>query len=115
MKKHKHYKEIIAWSEGKEIQVFFNNNWNVITNPGWYDHQEYRVKPDPIIIPFQYKDKEELRGRWIKNKDSKNEEMITLFSYKHVNKEFRINNMLNTQILKYFEFLDGSPCGKYVV
>ena len=47
--KHKHYECIVAWAEGKEIQVRYEkHDWEDLATsyPGWYPHQEYRIKPE---------------------------------------------------------------------
>lgn len=48
MEKHKHYNEIIAWAEGKEIESRGPEEtlWHDSPNPSWYPNWEYRVK-DP--------------------------------------------------------------------
>ena len=49
-KRHKHYETIVAWAEGKEIQHFWNGlwlDWNADSGPGFYEDQEYRIKPEP--------------------------------------------------------------------
>ena len=46
--RHKHADVIIAWAEGKDIQVWSHtiNKWCYITGtPTWYEEWKYRVKP----------------------------------------------------------------------
>ena len=48
--KHKHYECIVAWAEGKEIQVRSGkNDWEDLTTkyPDWFQNYEYRIKPQP--------------------------------------------------------------------
>jgi hypothetical protein len=47
MAKHKHYDCIVAWAEGKEIQLFEDGHWADVQLPFWYENNEYRVKPEP--------------------------------------------------------------------
>jgi hypothetical protein len=48
-KPHKHRDLIIAWANGKEIQVNNGNNtWDNLKNPSWYEETEYRIKPEVI-------------------------------------------------------------------
>jgi len=62
--KHKHYDMIVAWAEGKQIQVkAFNLTWDDREKPLWCLNREYRIKPDPkpdvvrnIIIEATYSD-----------------------------------------------------------
>lgn len=52
--KHKHYDYIVAWAEGKQIQVRATKyqEWEDRPNSGtdeypWYNAYEYRIKPTP--------------------------------------------------------------------
>jgi hypothetical protein len=46
--KHKHYDMIVAWAEGKEIQVEeMDGTWSDIQGPSWSGHNHYRIKPEP--------------------------------------------------------------------
>lgn len=44
---HKWHKEIKAWADGVEIEMFYRqyDGWSVIKNPTWLDDCEYRIKP----------------------------------------------------------------------
>lgn len=50
MTRHKHADVIIAWAEGKEIQIFHSNfGWIApfpYNQPEWDLNREYRIKPD---------------------------------------------------------------------
>jgi len=46
--KHKHYDCIVAWAEGKQIQVYRrDDNWINDLSPSWHFSEEYRIKPEP--------------------------------------------------------------------
>lgn len=47
--KHKHYKLIVAWSEGAKIQVrnLESDEWYDADTPLWWNDREYRIKPEP--------------------------------------------------------------------
>jgi hypothetical protein len=46
--KHKHYDVIVAWANGAQIEVMEpNGNWTPIPTPQWYEHNQYRVAPEP--------------------------------------------------------------------
>jgi hypothetical protein len=50
MAKHKHYDLIVAWAEGKQIQVNWENGWQDLVDlvePDWAAPYQYRVKPEP--------------------------------------------------------------------
>ena len=48
--KHKHYDCIVAWAEGKKIQVkeYGSTIWEDLhCTPSWSSHVNYRIKPEP--------------------------------------------------------------------
>jgi transcription antitermination factor NusG len=47
-KKHKHHDVIIAYANGDKIQTRFDKryDWEDVKNPHFYDHIEYRIKPE---------------------------------------------------------------------
>ena len=49
--RHKHADVIIAWAEGKDVQVwdFTQNAWGDVTteSPTWCECWKYRIKPPP--------------------------------------------------------------------
>ena len=47
--KHKHYDVIVAWAAGKKIEYLSKTDykWRGSSQPGWYEHYEYRIKPEP--------------------------------------------------------------------
>jgi TusA-related sulfurtransferase len=60
MMKHKWYKEIQAWSEGAEIEIYMHDKWTDIDTPQWHQDNEYRTKPQqkqPKYLYVYYRDK----------------------------------------------------------
>ena len=47
--KHKHYDCIVAWASGAIIEVFdpHMEEWEIVTEPVWYEYLQYRIKPEP--------------------------------------------------------------------
>lgn len=45
MPRHKHADVIIAWANGEEIQVYEDDGWYDVSNPGWFIGKDYRIKP----------------------------------------------------------------------
>jgi len=46
--KHKHYDMIVAWANGAQIEVEEpEGNWTPLPIPQWYEHNRYRVMPEP--------------------------------------------------------------------
>ena len=103
---------ICAFSEGKVIQHKYDE-WIDEDHPLFNDNPEnYRIKPEQILIPFTFEDKDLFKDKWIKHKIEST-----------LNKIIRINNTIvgiypssfsYNDFLKYFVFEDGSPCGKYI-
>jgi hypothetical protein len=50
-KPHKHAELIKAWADGAEIESRYDSTfpWRVCSPPQWYNDQEYRIKPQPVI------------------------------------------------------------------
>jgi len=63
-KRRKHYKEIIAWANGAEIEHFSDHSeaWRVIGDPSWVNRIQYRVKPE--VNSRKAEIKLELEGLW---------------------------------------------------
>lgn len=48
--RHKHYAIIVAWADGKTIQVLRDSGqWEdlIATSPCWFTDSQYRIKPEP--------------------------------------------------------------------
>lgn len=63
--KRKHAELIHAWADGKTIQVEEpNGTWTDVEIPNWYEHNNYRIKPEPIpdIVKVFYLESNSLVG-----------------------------------------------------
>ncbi len=60
----KHLKEIIALSEGKQIQYLnvHMNNWETTDNPEFATDTEYRIKPEPTYRAYTPQETRSLVG-----------------------------------------------------
>lgn len=115
-KPHKHAELIKAWADGAEIEFFHENRdtWVEITRPSWSEALKYRIKPDdpkPEYIPFTWEDRGLIKGKWVKNKTTRLEFIITSV-YSNPDGAFAINGYPAKQLLEHFTFMDGSLCGK---
>ena len=55
MKPHKWAKEIKAWADGAEIEVFdMVDGWEVTNLPCFHEHREYRIKLQPKEPKYLY-------------------------------------------------------------
>ena len=52
-KQHKHAGLIHAWADGAEIEIFIDNEWQSTYNPGFYNTEKYRIKPEKKLIKFR--------------------------------------------------------------
>ncbi len=78
----------------------------------------YRRRIAPQYVPYTWEDRDELRGRWYRQKDEKQRErQVTILDLLELSRD-RNNMVINGWIAKEFlgvcEWLDGSPCGKRV-
>jgi hypothetical protein len=53
--RHKHYDCIVAWAEGKTIEVLQvgSGRWLVNDEPQWQTHVQYRIQPEPRPDHYQ--------------------------------------------------------------
>ena len=54
MMKHKWHDEIVAWSEGAEIEFLSEDGWLNAGEPEWNEDSEYRIKPQPKQPKYLY-------------------------------------------------------------
>lgn len=127
-KPHKHAEIIKAWADGASIEVRdpFNpmSEWRTINPPRWADNLEYRVKPEPKLIPFTFEDADKLIGKAIIDKTAlinSKFHSVSVFLITEINNNgfVKLGNKTNSMthlndLLSYYVFLDGSPCGKTV-
>jgi|SanBayMetagenome_1026888.scaffolds.fasta_scaffold21703_2 hypothetical protein len=53
MKQHKWHKEIKAWADGAEIEMWYGDRWEKVYSViEWDKDYEYRIKPQPIITDY---------------------------------------------------------------
>jgi len=81
--------------------------WLQVSSPSFDFHLcEYRIKPEPELIPFDFSDAAFLIGKAVKHKTLNYVELIKFISDKFVG-----DSSFN-DLLKYYTFLDGAACGK---
>ena len=101
-----------AYVDGKEIEMcaYGTCDWLVIPlnrQPLWnWGDYSYRVKPEPEYIPFTFEDAEFLIDKAVKKKKQNYLAVIT-WCYNGATNMGDFKNLL-----EYYTFLDGSPCGK---
>jgi hypothetical protein len=49
---------IVAWAEGKQIQVYRrDDNWITVLSPSWHFSEEYRIQPEPkpdVVVEYGF-------------------------------------------------------------
>ena len=74
-----------------------------------------KKEPEVKYVPFDLSKKEDrdfLRGKWVKKKDTGNEYQLIHFT--HIDSLWRALANTGQEFYDYFTFLDGSPVGKRV-
>lgn len=114
----KHWEVIKAYKNGADIQYKGHTcGQHLITE--WFDLRkgefiydaEYRVKPEPEYIPFDFSDAEFLVGKAITGKTKENTiAIITLCNNTDVFVGY--GKVTYEELFKFYRFLDNSPCGK---
>jgi hypothetical protein len=114
MKKDTRHKAVIlAFLEGRDVQYLtITGEWLDDTNPTFNENSDYRIKPEPQLIPFNFSDAEMLIGRAVKSKDGKIISVITNLTINIV--WLGDERILYDELLSDYTFLDGTPCGKEV-
>ncbi len=51
---HKWHKEIKAWADGAEIEMYIDEKWIDILFPLWHQDNHYRIKPQPKEPQYLY-------------------------------------------------------------
>lgn len=109
----KHWETIQAFKGGEEIQRFsrVSEYWVHETEPTFNCDTEYRIKPKPKLVPFDFSDGQRLIIRPVKNKNQNLIGMITQVDDDGVTVG---GNLFSTfeDLLDDWTFSDGSPCGK---
>ena len=103
-----------AYADGGSIQFrnSLSDGWVDSNQPDWVLSCEYRIKPESTIVPFTWEDRELFRDKWFRSKSSRVETKITSINMHQI--WMSGINISFEDLMKYYEFLDGTPCGKVV-
>lgn len=54
--KHKWHKEIKAWADGAEIEMWYRqyDGWGDVKDPTWLEGSQFRIKPQPKKPQYLY-------------------------------------------------------------
>lgn len=99
--------------QGKEIEFLDRGLWKVADTPSLnFGNYDYRIKPTPELIPFDFSDAEMFVGKLVRKKD-----FSVICNVSSVDDDGRVFLGFNVycdlvEFFNKFTFLDGSPCGK---
>ena len=94
------------------MQIKITNGWTEASEPSFNEGTDYRIKPQPQLIPFDFSDAEMLIGRAVKSKDG---EIVSVITDLTRNTVWMSNACKNyDELLSNYTFLYGEPCGKEV-
>lgn len=106
-----------AFAEGKEIEMFFGNEWVKTTNPGFiFSSENYRIKPEPEYRPFNTKEEcwNEMHHHsdfgWLIRIETG---IVVNISAVHLHGILFDQDLDYTyqKAFKYYKFTDGTPFG----
>lgn len=115
-RRHVHADNIIAWAEGAGIEWYDERlkDWIDCSSPSWHHAHQYRIKleHEPLeYVPFEWEDRDEIRGKWMKSKNKDIEFRVHSF-FRDSNTTLFINGIESFDALNNYTFPDGSPFGK---
>lgn len=103
---------IEAYANGKEIEVFDGNTWNTVRELYLINKvEEYRIKPEAKLVPFEYEDAEMFRDEWVKDNTNAFRKIV---GYDDESVYFGYDYIGYDVFLSDYKFEDGTPCGKYI-
>ena len=103
---------ITAYTEGRTIEWYSKGQWTTFEDGIFADAAiNFRVKPEPQLVPFTFEDVEFLVGKWIKVKGTKSAAALATVNVDGVRTYF--NSITFVDLMLSHTFLDGTPCGKY--
>jgi hypothetical protein len=105
-----------AYVDGREIECkvgHSHDSWDLVNDPAfnWY-YYDYRIRPKQKLVPFTFDDANSIIGRAIKKNYFNWKSIIVDCAPNGVYAGINSNFVSYENLLKVYEFLDGSPCGK---
>ena len=103
----------MAFKDGKIIQCksLSTGIWHDTNEPSFDIMYEYRVKPEPKLVPFTYLDAKDLIGKAVIGKIDKSVRLIGVVTENDVILSNGSHLTSFRNLLDCYLFLDGSPIG----
>lgn len=107
-----------AYVDGKEIEWLNEeyDEWDIDPDPDWnWDEFSYRVKEEPVYVPFTLEDDiESLLGKAVRHKTENHVAIISGVDKTDTVETFYITKFWFSlrQSFEYLTFADGKPFGK---
>ena len=111
-----------AYDRGEKIECFNDEQWKDVNNPIWdWLHNDYRVKPKKIYVPFDTADEFLAAQRKYSKTVRRKADNFLFRSYVNECGDIALVDAAGHSIIEdmddiheRYEFLDGTPCGKEV-
>ena len=106
---------MLAYADGKQIQVSLKEGWKDIVDPEWnWSAYDYRVKPKPTYRPYKPEELKQLKNEWLIHARSKSEHCVMGIDCEE-NAVYMTTYWFTADKL-FLEWVrqDGSPCGALV-
>lgn len=106
---------IYTWLNGGRVQIKIISDWRDVQSISDFKNfnNEFREYSEPKLVPFTFEDAEFLIGKPIRSKQ-KNVVLLIQVVYQKSIMMHGFDTISYYSLLQNWEFLDGSPCGKYM-
>ena len=106
---------IYSYLNGERVQIKIISTWHDVTSISVFNNfnNEFRIYTEPKLVPFTFEDVDLLIGKAVK---SKSKDIITLIQVLYPKNVMMhgFDTVSYYCLLQNWEFIDGSPCGKYI-
>jgi len=114
----KHWEVIQAFKEGKIVQhLREGDKWVDEENPSFGCNYNFRIKPEPKLVPFTFEDATNIVGKIVKGKPNtqgyQNVYVLILGADLDGVGLGGKEKLSYADLLDCCTFIDGTPCGKY--
>jgi len=107
---------MLAYVDGKQIQVSLKEGWRDITGPEWdWSTYDYRVKPKPLYRSYRPEELKQLKNEWLIHARTKSEHCVIGIDCEE-NAVYMTTYWFSAEKL-FLEWVrqDSSPCGALVL
>jgi len=107
---------IKALAEGKKIECKIGDRWCQASTPTFDSNLEFRIKPEPEIIPYTFEDRNLFKDGWVRIKGSESLYRINKITHIGIGIGASVRHSYTYKTaLTHLEFEDGHVFGKLVM